>query len=147
MPKIFPDIHIVKCNTIRNKALNIFERELLSNYENDFDAFDKFFFASLKYCFPKIFIEDYENIEIFLKNKIEKYAKYENDIEKHSSNYLSIEKTLEKACHNAAVAEDIAIHAIRRHTNLELEYQNDDENEEKIVRVHLGLYFCDVVFG
>eukprot|EP00941_MAST-03F_sp_MAST-3F-sp1_P001479 g1479.t1 len=65
------------------------------------------------------------------KNKIEKYAKYENDIEKHSSNYLSIEKTLEKACHNAAVAEDIAIHAIRRHTNLELEYQNDDENEEK----------------
>ena len=58
---------------VKNKALNIFERELLSNYENDFDAFDKFFFASLKYCFPKIFIEDYENIEIFLKNKIGKY--------------------------------------------------------------------------
>ena len=28
MPKIFPDIHIVKCNTIRNKALNILNKAI-----------------------------------------------------------------------------------------------------------------------
>lgn len=71
-----------------------YEREFLSRYENDFDKFDKFFFASLKYCLPKIFVEYFDKIEKHFNKEIIKYPnlKYlvcENWIS-HSQNTLFV---------------------------------------------------------
>jgi putative transferase (TIGR04331 family) len=51
------------------------KRLILSQFEDDFDNFDKFFFTSLYYCFPRIFLEEYEKIEVFLKKNIDNYKK------------------------------------------------------------------------
>ncbi|MBI3633887.1 MAG: hypothetical protein HY226_06410 [Candidatus Vogelbacteria bacterium] len=37
-------------------------RELISQTSSDFDRFDRFFFASLKYCLPKVFIEEFTQV-------------------------------------------------------------------------------------
>ena len=67
-------INIPKFQSSKSKNfLNFSQRQVLSKYDNDFDKFDKFFFSSLEYCFPKLFIEEYKDIEIYLLNEIYKY--------------------------------------------------------------------------
>jgi len=61
-------LNIPKLSYNSNKPLNNRFRKILSFCEEDFDKFDKFFFTSLFYCFPKIFIEEFIDFEkLFLK--------------------------------------------------------------------------------
>ncbi len=53
------------------------KREYLTENSNDFDDFDRFFFASLKYCLPKIFIENFRKVVNYHINNFEKYKDLE----------------------------------------------------------------------
>jgi putative transferase (TIGR04331 family) len=48
-------------------------RKCLSKCQCDFDKFDRFFFASIEYCFPKIFVEHFMKAERDYINYIDKY--------------------------------------------------------------------------
>ena len=60
--RIFPIVLDVKKNISVN-SIDWQKREFLASEEKDFDNFDKFFFTSLKYCFPKVFVENFKDIE------------------------------------------------------------------------------------
>lgn len=49
------------------------KRNYLSHSEDVFDKFDKFFFASIKFCMPRVFIEYYNEIETTYKKRTENY--------------------------------------------------------------------------
>ena len=51
-------------------SVSSFNRDILSEFEDDFDNFDKFFFFLLKYRFPKAFLEDYTIIEKSFNNNL-----------------------------------------------------------------------------
>lgn len=58
------------------KSDNIFlwdNRKFLSEEQHDFDKFDRFFFASMGYCFPKIFVEYFKEVERQCVNHFDKY--------------------------------------------------------------------------
>lgn len=59
--KVYP-IDTLLGSKIRSTKFNESMRVALSRFEDDFDSFDKFFFSSLMFCFPKIFIENFESI-------------------------------------------------------------------------------------
>lgn len=72
--------------------LDMANREVLSMGNKDFDKFDNYFFTSLKYCFPKIFIEDFSSVynyylEYFSRVKKLEYVVNESWI---GNNYSSI---------------------------------------------------------
>jgi len=46
-----------------SRPLSPQSRALLAKGQPDFDKFDSFFFSSLESCFPRIFVEDFKNIE------------------------------------------------------------------------------------
>jgi putative transferase (TIGR04331 family) len=48
-------------------------RKFLSEEQEDFDKFDRFFFASMEYCFPKIFVEYFKKVEKHYTNYFDKY--------------------------------------------------------------------------
>ena len=70
----------------KNNPLNNTKRKILSKFEKDFDRFDKFFFKSLFYCFPKIFIEDFVEIESLFKKRLNELNKLRYII---SENWIS----------------------------------------------------------
>jgi len=39
------------------------KRNRLAEFDTDFDRFDKFFFSTIPYCLPKVFVEHYHDIE------------------------------------------------------------------------------------
>jgi putative transferase (TIGR04331 family) len=47
-------------------------RKYLSECQRDFDKFDRFFFASIEYCLPKMFVEYFKKVENYYKNYFEK---------------------------------------------------------------------------
>lgn len=49
------------------------KRKILSEYEDDFDKFDNFFFSSLTHCFPRAFVEHYSDIERLYIDKLGEY--------------------------------------------------------------------------
>ncbi|MFT4802833.1 MAG: putative transferase (TIGR04331 family) [Psychroserpens sp.] len=51
------------------------KRELLSAANDDFDRFDQFFFSAIKYCFPKVFIEEFEQVYNYYETQFSKYKK------------------------------------------------------------------------
>lgn len=68
------------------------KRLLLAQYENDFDNFDKFFFSSIPYCFPRVFVEHYNEIKNSYKMQFKKYPKLNYVISEGwiSNTYVSI---------------------------------------------------------
>ena len=66
----FPKYHKGESHSI-NRA----KRMMLSAYEDDFDKFDKFFFSSVYYCMPKVFVEDYIAVESKLIRQLKFYPK------------------------------------------------------------------------
>ncbi|HAR62790.1 MAG TPA: hypothetical protein DCS13_04935 [Candidatus Margulisbacteria bacterium] len=75
-----------------DKQLDRENREQLSAFDKDFDRFDRFFFSTLKYCMPRVFIEHYQQIEKQYRKaskdyKSLKYVTSENWI---SNTYVSI---------------------------------------------------------
>jgi putative transferase (TIGR04331 family) len=53
--------------------INFEKRNLLSLMDSGFDKFDRFFFTSFNYCFPKEFIEDFSIIESYYLGYFSKY--------------------------------------------------------------------------
>ena len=53
------------------------ERKYLSEKQQDFDEFDRFFFASIEYCMPKIFVEYFKKVEQYYVNYFNKYSSLE----------------------------------------------------------------------
>lgn len=51
------------------------ERNILSNTKGGFDKFDNLFFTSLKYCMPKCFVEDFNQIASYYIDYFNKYNK------------------------------------------------------------------------
>lgn len=49
------------------------DRERLTHQDFDFDKFDKFVFASLKYSMPKIFVEDFESVYLSVSKHFKRY--------------------------------------------------------------------------
>jgi putative transferase (TIGR04331 family) len=60
-----------------SQNLDIIKREMLSIENQEFDRFDCFFFSSLKFCFPRIFIEDFSNIYNYYHDNFNKLQKLE----------------------------------------------------------------------
>lgn len=56
-------------------SLNVPHRIILSSPNADFDKFDRFFFSSLKYCFPQIFIEHFNTVYNYYQEDFERYKK------------------------------------------------------------------------
>lgn len=48
-------------------------RKYLSESQSDYDKFDRFFFASLEYCLPKAFVENFKMVENGYINYFKKY--------------------------------------------------------------------------
>lgn len=48
-------------------------RKYFNESQHDFDKFDQFFFASIEYCLPKIFVEYFKKVENYYINYYEKY--------------------------------------------------------------------------
>ena len=80
-PLIFPYYFFDK-----KSITNYNHRNLISKYEDDFDKFDKFFFNSLKYCFPKIFLEDFLNVEKKFKKSLNSFKSLRHVV---SENWIS----------------------------------------------------------
>ena len=57
------------------QSLDMGKRMILSKENHDFDNFDCYFFNSLKFCFPKLFIEDFSNIYNYYKNYFNRFQK------------------------------------------------------------------------
>lgn len=79
-------------NELGVTSISTAKRNVLSNIDPDFDEFDRYFFTSLQYCFPKLFIEGFESIykqyfDLFEKHKSLKYVVNESWI---GNNYSSI---------------------------------------------------------
>lgn len=74
------------------------DRELLTENRIDFDKFDRFFFASLKHCLPRIFIENFKKVENYYINYFKTYndLKYVTSEAWLSSSSLSIALALLK---------------------------------------------------
>lgn len=51
------------------------ERKYLSEDQHGFDKFDKYFFTSIEYCFPKIFVEYFKNVEQYYENYFNRFKK------------------------------------------------------------------------
>ena len=81
-----------------NDNLSWESRNLLCENQEDFDKFDRFFFASLKYCFPKTFIEYFKEIETYYNNYFSKYKDLEFVTSEAwlSDNYLCVALALLK---------------------------------------------------
>lgn len=45
-----------------DKPVNYKKRFMMSEFEADFDRFDKFFFSTLPYCLPRAFVENFKDI-------------------------------------------------------------------------------------
>ena len=54
----------------KSKKVQLNYRIKISEYESNFDDFDKFFFTSIKYLMPKILIEDFKTYEKYFKEKL-----------------------------------------------------------------------------
>jgi len=67
---IYPFDWEIKYNIDLNSIWNE-ERKLISNYETDFDKFDKFFFYTFNYFFPREFIENFSSILQYYTNLYE----------------------------------------------------------------------------
>lgn len=79
MVKSKGSIYPITCE-IDLKSDDIFlldNRKFLSEEQHDFDKFDRFFFASIEYCLPKIFVEYFKKVE----NHYIKYFKKYKDLE------------------------------------------------------------------
>jgi putative transferase (TIGR04331 family) len=72
--------------------LNIEKRDVLSKLNSDFDKFDIYFFNSIKYCFPKIFVENFETIYIHYNKYFNRFKKLEYVVNESwiGDNYASI---------------------------------------------------------
>jgi putative transferase (TIGR04331 family) len=57
------------------QSLNMDKRMILSKENQDFDNFDKYFFSSLNFCFPKFFVEDFSNIYNYYQGYFNKFHK------------------------------------------------------------------------
>jgi putative transferase (TIGR04331 family) len=74
---------LLELKSVGDSSVDLFARDFLSQVETDFDDFDDFFFFSIQYLFPKIYIEDftlylnnYRNI--FIENNLLKIIFCEN---------------------------------------------------------------------
>ncbi|MDA3892335.1 MAG: LIC12162 family protein [Salinivirgaceae bacterium] len=97
---------------LNRTKLSLKDRHAMSAMESDFDKFDQFFFSSMYYCMPSIFIEGFKDIEKKLNSYIKKYPnlKYvvnENWIS-HTYNSITIALMQEKGC----------IHIFNEHNSL-----------------------------
>lgn len=54
-------------------SISVDSRKYLSECQCDFDKFDRFFFASIQYCLPKIFVEYFNMVENYFINYFKKY--------------------------------------------------------------------------
>ena len=70
-PIVLPTLNYERFNKLE---LDIEARKILSKPEVSFDRFDVFFFKSIEFCFPKIFIELYSISESILRNKLNRYS-------------------------------------------------------------------------
>lgn len=68
------------------------ERKRISQFEEGFDRFDKFFFKSLEFCLPKAFLENYSHIEAEYSLILNKYKSLDSIVSEIwiSNTYLSI---------------------------------------------------------
>ena len=57
----------------KSKKVQFDNRIKISEYESNFDDFDKFFFTSIEYLMPKILIEDFKTYEKYFKEKLMEY--------------------------------------------------------------------------
>jgi len=65
----------IKSDFTLNNNIEWDKREKISIVDDKFDRFDKFFFASLKHCMPKIFIEDFIKVYDHYVNYFNKFYK------------------------------------------------------------------------
>ncbi len=70
---IYPSKTDVNIHSLDDGSIATEARNLLSERDADFDRFDHFFFESMQYCFPKIFVENFKVIERYYVNYINKY--------------------------------------------------------------------------
>ena len=56
-----------------NSVIQWYKRDGLSVINSSFDKFDQFFFTSLKWCMPKEFVEDFEQIESHYEGYFKKF--------------------------------------------------------------------------
>jgi len=65
----------IKSNFAYSSELQLKKRIDIAAIQDDFDRFDSFFFTSMRYCFPKIFIENFEQVFSFYSKYFEKFNK------------------------------------------------------------------------
>ena len=73
----------------KEKKINLNFRKIISSPRDDFDRFDLFFFETLNYCMPKIFVENFDDTLTVLKNKLLNYSSLKQII---SENWISSTK-------------------------------------------------------
>jgi putative transferase (TIGR04331 family) len=75
-----------------SNSIDLSSRKQISSITGDVDNFDRFFFASLEYCFPRIFIEDFKIIFHHYSNYFSKFQniKYVVNETWIGNNYSSI---------------------------------------------------------
>jgi putative transferase (TIGR04331 family) len=68
------------------------KRESITASQDDFDRFDDFFFSSLKYCFPKIFIEGFNEVSNYYHQFFKSFKKLKYVVNEAwiGSNYSSL---------------------------------------------------------
>lgn len=68
------------------------KRKSISSINGDFDQFDQFFFVSLKYCLPKIFVEEFGNVFNFYNQYFKQFKKLKYVVNESwiGNNYSSI---------------------------------------------------------
>jgi len=65
----------IKSDFVYSSELQLNKRIDITAIQDDFDRFDSFFFTSMRYCFPKIFIEDFEQVFSFYSKYFKKFNK------------------------------------------------------------------------
>jgi len=56
-----------------DKDISWEKREHLAEFNADFDRFDEFFFSTIPYCLPKVFVEHFKEIEDLHSHRIKRY--------------------------------------------------------------------------
>lgn len=70
---IYPIEWRLKIQAFGNQSFSWDNRKYLTESRPDFDRFDLFFFASLKQCLPRIFIENFKEVESYYANYFKTY--------------------------------------------------------------------------
>lgn len=89
--KIFPLDWKIKLDH-NTEDISFEKRSHLARLDSDFDKFDKFFFSTILYCLPKVFVEHFKEVEDIYISRLETYPSLKHIVSEGwiSDTYMSI---------------------------------------------------------